>query len=419
MAGTLSSTHEPPVSNKLADVAGECSPASAKGRVLMLSTNLGKGGGAEEQVMLLSLGLRARGWCIKIVSLLPPSPLWPELENSDIPIASLGMRQGIPDPRAMFRLIRELRAFHPDVVHCHMPQANLLARAVRPLHPIPVVISTLHNLTMERVNGGSGRFLELAHGLTDRFTDLTTVICNPGVQSYVQRGAVPSGRITVVHNGVNTADFEPNPGTRHRTRRELGVDGLFVWLAVGRFTRAKAYPDMIRACVKMFERSSRPTVLLICGQGPLEAEIRSLVRESGVENHVRFLGLRGDIPQIMNAADGFVMSSHLEGLPMVLLEASATGLPIVATSVGGNPEAVVDGKTGFIVQPGNVESLAAAMQRMMNLSASERNAMADAGRAHARERFDVESILGQWEKLYSELIGRTAGKRNGKKEMPI
>ena len=104
---------------------------------------------------------------------------------------------------------------------------------------------------------------------------------------------------------------------------------------------------------------------------------------------------------------------------MVLLEASATGLPIVATSVGGNPEAVVDGKTGFIVQPGNVESLAAAMQRMMNLSASERNAMADAGRAHARERFDVESILGQWEKLYSELIGRTAGKRNGKKEMPI
>ncbi|MGI8992321.1 MAG: glycosyltransferase [Bryobacteraceae bacterium] len=379
----------------------------------MLSTNLGKGGGAEEQVMLLSLGLRARGWCLKIVSLLPPSPLAPELEDSDIPIASLGMRPGIPDPRALFRLIRELREFRPDLVHCHMPQANLLARAVRPLHSIPVLIGTLHNLTMERVNGSSGRFLEIAHGLTDRLSDLTTVICGPGIQSYVKRGAVRSGRITVIHNGVNTANYQPNPATRDRTRRDLDVDGLFVWLAVGRFTLAKAYPDMICAWTRLLARTGKLTVLLICGQGPLEAEIRSLVRACGVENHVRFLGVRRDIPQIMNAADAFVMSSHLEGLPMVLLEASAAGLPIVATSVGGNPEIVVDGKTGFIVPPRNVESLAGAMERMMNLSASERNEMAGAGTAHARARFDVESILGQWEKLYSELIERNGGKKIG------
>ncbi len=380
----------------------------------MLSTNLGKGGGAEEQVMLLSLGLRVRGWCLKIVSLLPPSPLSAELENSDIPIASLGMRRGVPDPRAIFRLIRELRAFRPDVVHCHMPQANLLARAVRPLHSIPVVISTLHSLTMERVNGSSGRSLEIAHGLTDRFSDLTTVICRAGVQRCVAGGAVPSGRITVVHNGVNTADYQPNADTRRRMRQELGVDDLFVWLAVGRFTPAKAFPDLIRASVKMFERSSQPAVLLICGQGQLEEQIRSLVRECGIDCHVRFLGLRRDIPQIMNAADGFVMSSHLEGLPMTLLEASATGLPMVATAVGGNPEIVLDGKTGFVVQPRDVDSLAVAMERMMNLSASERNAMSDAGRAHALERFDVESILDRWERLYSELIARNSGMRLAK-----
>ncbi len=390
------------------------SPSSIKGRVLMLSTDLGKGGGAEEQVMLLSLGLRSRHWRVKIVSLIPPSPLSPELENSDIPIASLGMRRGIPDPRAMFRLIRELREFRPDVVHCHMPQANLLARAVRPFHPIPVVISTLHNMTMERVNGGSGRFLEIAHGLTDRLTDMTTVICNPGVQSYVERGAVRSGRITVVHNGVNTANYRPNPAIRQCTRRDLDVNGEFVWLAVGRLTPAKAYPDMIRAFSMVSGRSSKPTVLIICGQGPLEAEIRSLVGECGIGNRVRFLGLRRDVPELMNAADGLVMSSHLEGLPMALLEASATGLPIIATAVGGNPEAVVDGKTGFIVQPRDVESLAAAMERIMKLSSSERNRMAAAGTAHARERFDVENIVSHWERLYSELIVR-AGKNRGKR----
>jgi hypothetical protein len=100
-------------------------------RVLMVSTALGVGGGAEEQVMLLSLGLRTRGWKVKIVSLLPLFPLSAELEASDIQISSLGMKRGVPDPRAMLGLIKELRSFQPDVVHCHMPQANLLARSVR------------------------------------------------------------------------------------------------------------------------------------------------------------------------------------------------------------------------------------------------------------------------------------------------
>jgi hypothetical protein len=161
---------------------------SRPGRIMMVSTALGVGGGAEEQVMLLSLGLRGRGWGVKIVSLVPLSSLAPELTASDIALASLDMKPGIPDPRAMLGLIKELRSFQPDVVHCHMPQANLLARAVRPFQPFPVLISTLQNLTMERVNGGSGRFLELAHGWTDRFSDLTTVRLYPRCEQLCAAG---------------------------------------------------------------------------------------------------------------------------------------------------------------------------------------------------------------------------------------
>ena len=378
----------------------------------MLSTALGKGGGAEEQVMLLSLGLRARGWQVRIVSLLPPKTLLPALEKSDIGIGSLEMTRGIPDPRAMKRFVGELKTFQPDVVHCHMPQANLLARAVRPFHAVPVVISTLHNLTMERVNGSSGRFLEMAHGFTDRFCDITTVICTPAVEGYIQRGAVKRGRITVMYNGVNTGNYQPNPAAREQMRQEMGLDGLFVWLAVGRLTLAKAYPDMIRAFAALYQQNQR-TVLLICGVGPLESEIKELARTYGVEKHIRFLGLRQDIPRLMNAADSFLMSSRLEGLPMVLLEASATGLPIVATDVGGNSEIVVDGKTGFIVPPNQVETLTAAMSRMMNLSTAERSIMAAAGRQFVQDRFDLENVLGLWEQLYSELIVRkNGGKRH-------
>jgi glycosyltransferase involved in cell wall biosynthesis len=370
----------------------------------MLSTALGMGGGAEEQVMLLSLGLRARGWEVKIVSLLPPGRLPAEFENSGIPVASLQMRRGIPDPRAIFRLTRELRSFRPQVVHCHMPQANLLARAARLLHPFPVLVSTLHNTTMERVNGGSGRFLEIAHGLTDRFTDLTTVICGPAVRGYVERGAVRSGKIEVYYNGVNTAQYQPDPEVRRQMRAALDLDGLFVWLAVGRFTLAKAYPTMIRAFAKTLERNLRPTVLLICGQGPLEPEVRALIRSCGIERHVRLLGIRPDIPRIMNACDGYVMSSNLEGLPMVLLQAAASGLPIAATSVGGNVEAVSDGKTGYLTPPGNPEALSAAMERIAKMSVEERDAMAGAARAHARANFDLQRILDRWEELYAGLI---------------
>jgi len=241
-------------------------------RILMLSTALGVGGGAEEQVMLLSLGLRARGWLVKIVSLLPLFPISAELEASDIPISSLGMTRGIPDPRAMFSLINELRSFHPDVVHCHMPQANLLARAVRPFCPFPVLISTLHNLTMERINGSSGRFLELAHRFTDRYSDLTTVICTPALHSYVARRAVPADKITVFYNGVDTRNFQADPMIRCQMRRDLQLgEETFAWLAIGRFERAKDYPNLIRAFAKVVRprlarrRDPRPSARLWLG----------------------------------------------------------------------------------------------------------------------------------------------------------
>jgi glycosyltransferase involved in cell wall biosynthesis len=386
-------------------------PQAGERRVLMLSTALGVGGGAEEQVMLLSLGLRARGWKVKIVSLLPPFPLSAELEASDIPISSLGMRRGIPDPRAMLGLIKELRMFRPDIVHCHMPQANLLARTVRPFQRFPVLISTLHNLTMERMNGGSGRFLERAHGWTDRYSDLTTVICTPAFKRYVECGAANANKIAVMHNGVNTQTFSANEFARRELRRDLDLGGEFAWLAIGRFELAKAYPNLIRAFAKAVRESRRAMVLLICGRGSLEEEIRNLVKASGVEERVRFLGVRRDIPALLNAADGFVLSSYLEGLPMVLLEATSVGIPIVATNVGGNAEIVAEGVNGFLAPPGDEAALAAAMKRVLDLPDAERALMAERGRQRARDKFEIQRILDRWEALYGELLKDRSGQR--------
>jgi glycosyltransferase involved in cell wall biosynthesis len=380
-------------------------------RVLMVSTALGVGGGAEEQVMLLSLGLRTRGWKVKIVSLLPLFPLSAELEASDIQISSLGMKRGVPDPRAMLGLIKELRSFQPDVVHCHMPQANLLARAVRPFQPFPVLISTLHNLTMERINGSSGRLLEVAHGWTERYCDLTTVICTPALRSYIDCGAVNAKKIAVMYNGVDTQTFISDALTRRQMRRDLALEGKFAWLAIGRFERAKAYPNLIRAFAKAATGSEQELTLLICGRGSLEEEVRAEVRTCGVEDRVKFLGLRRDIPAVMNAADGFVMSSYLEGLPMVLLQASAVGMPIVTTNVGGNAEVVMDRVNGFVVPPGDDAALAAAMKRVLDLPDEERARMAERGRQMARDKFEIQRILDRWEALYGGLLIEKSGQR--------
>jgi glycosyltransferase involved in cell wall biosynthesis len=170
---------------------------------------------------------------------------------------------------------------------------------------------------------------------------------------------------------------------------------------------AKDYPNLIRAFRKVVE--SRPeTVLLICGRGSLENEIRAQVTACGLKEHVKFLGVRRDIPDVMNAADGFVLSSYLEGLPMVLLQACSVGMPIVATDIGGNAEVVIDEWNGFVVPVRNDRALADAMERVVNLPESARARMAERGREHAREKFEIERILDRWEALYvSELEKKT------------
>jgi glycosyltransferase involved in cell wall biosynthesis len=197
-------------------------------------------------------------------------------------------------------------------------------------------------------------------------------------------------------------------------RRDLQLgEETFAWLAIGRFERAKDYPNLIRAFAKVVSRTREKIVLLICGRGSLEDEIRAQVRACGLEERVRFLGVRRDIPAIMNAADAFVMSSYLEGLPMVLLQASSVGMPIVATDAGGNAEIVTDGVNGFIVPPRDDEALANALASVLSLPAAERALMAERGRQLARDKFEISGILDRWQALYSAQLAKKTGAHAG------
>jgi glycosyltransferase involved in cell wall biosynthesis len=129
----------------------------------------------------------------------------------------------------------------------------------------------------------------------------------------------------------------------------------------------------------------------------------------GLNGRVRFVGTREDVPEFMTVADGYVMSSAWEGMPMVLLEAAAAGLPIVATRVGGNQEVVQDAVSGFLVPPSDSEALAAAMLRLMAVPAAERRAMGSRGHDHVRQHYGLDRVVDRYEAAYRGVLQRKGG----------
>jgi len=367
--------------------------------LMMVSTGLALGG-AENQLRAITLCLRCRGKELSVVSMLPPRASVEELELAGVCVYTLQMRRHFPDPRAILRLAATIRRERPLIVHSHMVHANLLARVTRLFVKMPVLVCTAHSI----IEGGRAR--ELAYRLTDPLADITTQVSEAGKQRYIQVGAVPPHKIVCIPNGIDTSRFQPNPTVRQAVREQFGcAPDAFVWLTVGRLEPVKNHLELLRAFREV--AAGHPHArLLIAGQGSLQAATEQRIAELGLADRVRLLGTRRDIPELLNAADAFVLPSLWEGMPLTLLEASATALPIVATDVGGNAEVVLEGKTGYLVPVKDTEALAQAMLRVMNLSEADRSAIGQAGRAHVVQNFDLERVVDRWEALYRELLQR-------------
>jgi glycosyltransferase involved in cell wall biosynthesis len=374
-------------------------------RILFLSTSMGMGG-ADSQLLVAAQDLQARGHEILVVSMTPLGPMGLRARASGIATESLEMRRGIPDPRALARLIRIVRAWQPDVIHSHMVHANLMARALQLAAPVPALISTIHN-----IYEGSA-LLMAAYRLTNGLVDRMTIISEAAAERFIRERIIPRDLLRVVPNGVDPELYRQPAEVRDGLRRALGLGEEFAWLAVGRFETAKDYPNMLRAFASVRERHPE-AVLLLAGRGALQGETESLARDLQVGPAVRFLGVRDDVAALVSAADGYLMSSAWEGMPMVLLEAAAGGLPVVTTRVGGTAEVVLDGESGYLAPPGDSPALASAMLRLMNLSEAERRALGERGRDHIRTNYGLHRVVERWEELYREVLAEKAARRQG------
>jgi glycosyltransferase involved in cell wall biosynthesis len=370
-------------------------------RVLVVVTGLGVGG-AERQVILLARGLRSRGWQVRVVTLVSECALARELVESGVPVRSLGMLRGLPSIRGLTALASEYRTYEPSVVHAHMVHANLAARLARRLAPVPRLVCTAHN-TRE---GGWVR--DLWYRLTDGLADVTTNVSQAGMERYVRRGLVSPERARAVGNGVVFRDHSRSSEVRERLRKGLDLGHAFTWVCVARLTPVKGHFALLKAFALHLEACPASRLLLV-GDGPLRDEIRSQIYRQGLGHAVQSLGNRGDVGEVLSAADAFVLASRMEGLPMAVLEALVAGLPVVATEVGGVGELLELSAASRLVPLGSPRALAEAMTAVAATPAAVRETAARMARSLLRQRYGLEEVLDTWEEIYAALEVRRPG----------
>lgn len=350
-------------------------------------------GGAENMVLHLAQELRARG---AIPSLLVTKAGWMTERATalGIPVLVRSLRRG-QQPLWSWRLARWLRREGVRVVHTHEfdmnAYAGLAAAAVGAVN-----VATLHG----SVWGLDLRRHRLAYRVLRRLGQRLVAV-SAGLQSLAaSRLAAP---VSVIHNGIPVPEAPctaSEPRLEARERLGLPAQGPIV-VAVGNLFPVKDHASLIRA-VKRLDTAH----LVIAGAGPEEAPLRSLIRDLDLGARVHLLGATDDVATVLRSADVFVQSSISEGLPLAILEAMAAARPVVATRVGGIPEAVIDGETGYVVAPGDPELLSAAIGKV--LSRSDRGeALGRAGWQRARRDFSVAGMTDRYIDVYLENLGRS------------
>jgi len=302
------------------------------------------------------------------------------------------------DPSLPFRLARRLSSERIQVVHTHNPMALTYGALAGKLVGA-VVVHTKHGENLEQ----HGRRVLVRRALS-AFADAFVAVSEQTAAAARASRDVREGKLRVIPNGIDLSSFgDPEGLARASARRELGIPSdAWVVGSVGRLAPEKNHALLVRALAPMLGQAAR---LVIVGEGPERAAIELAVRETGSARWVHLVGARSDVPRLLSAFDAFALPSISEGLPLVLLEAMAAGLPIVASSVGGIPDVVQDGVTGLLVPPADGERLHGRLAVLRDDAALARR-LGLRAREIALQRYSMRSMSDAYLDLYRSLLRR-------------
>ncbi len=338
-------------------------------------------GGLEKLLVDFARYTDPKRFALRFVSLGSRGTLAGDIEACGWPVTALERPEGL-HPRLVLSLAWLLRRWRIDVVHTHDDRAHIYGASAGRLAAVKRVIHTRHHGEDPAVTRRQALLIRFVTTLTDHLV----CVSRDGARLAACRGIRPP-RLCALWNGIDTTRFQAG-----RTCRDGPV------ITVARINPVKDIETLIRAMA--LAAACSPAIRLeVAGDGPSMPGVQKLIGELGLTERVRLLGEVHDVPKVLGRAGLFVLPSLTEGISLTILEAMASGLPVVATRVGGNPEVVEEGKTGLLVPPGDPQALAGAMLRLWNDPAL-RLQFGQAGRLRVEEHFDIRGTVAKYEKLY-------------------
>lgn len=399
----------------LPDVGSPAGPATT---VLFVIGTLQRGG-AEGQLVTLATRLDRRRFRPHVLCLTDTGPLARPLQDAGVPVELFGFKAFIPArgfgllramwlwPREILRLSGTIRRIGPDIIHGFLFWAYVLGTLAGRLAGVPVRVASRRSLSEFKAQHPRHRRLE---HLANRWVSIVVANSEAVRQDSLATERLRPSQVRVIHNGVRRAEAM---GPRTLAREALGIPtDAIVATVVANLIAYKGHEVFLHSWAK----SWRPgAVALLVGDGPERARLERIALSLGLPSGaVRFLGTRADVPDVLGATDLFVLPSFEEGFSNAILEAMAAGAPVIATDVGGNREAVVDGVTGLIVAPRDVAALADALSRLLG-NADVRRRLGRAGRTRAEQIFSIDAMVHGYESLYEEQL---AVARHGQGQAP-
>jgi len=359
--------------------------------IVQVVINLGKGG-MEAIAVNLARGLDRTRFRPILIALDAGGEHEAELRDAGIAYSVLGTRRW-RDPRFHWTLWKLLRRLQPDVVHTHHFSPLLHTVSAARLAGVPRLVHTEHSWQYLEHRPAHRRALRWMSRLSDAFVVVGSSMA-PYYRDHVQ---VAPEQLRVIPNGIDTDRYRPAADVAAARRAHGLPPGLLVGTA-GRFFAVKDYGLLVRAGALLVP--SHPDLhLVMIGDGPERAALEGLAGELGVEGHVHFLGWRSDASDLLPLLDVFALSSLSEGLPLVVLEAMACGVPVVTTPVGDLPEVVSEGRTGFFFPIGDAGALAGVLRHLL-VADSSRRALGRAARTRVVEHYSERAMVEGYVRAY-------------------
>lgn len=374
-------------------------------RVAQIITGLVFGGGGQVMWTIARKIDRTR-FDMDIYCVIGGGELAPDIERMGFKIKIL---EGAYDHRRLFpysisktlELVRDLKRGQYDIVHTHLYQADVIGRVAAAMAGVPKVVKSLHN---------TGAWKRRRHLMVDRLLSFRTakVICCSAFQreAAIRQEHLSESDVVTIYHGVDLERFEPLQD-RTAYARTVGLDPTLRTVGtVGRMIDVKGQIHFLEAIPSVLAQHP-DTQFVIVGDGPLRERLVDAVKDTPYRDRVLFLGLRGDIPELLGLMDVFVFPSLSEGLGIAVLEAMAARLPVVASDIRPLSEIVIPGDTGLLVKPRDRGELASAVNRLL-VDERLRREMGDRGRERVRQQFTDVKMVGDTEDLYQTLYQETA-----------